>query len=253
MSVQQYTMYQTEKKVNYNQLVEQHGVLVKRIAHHLLARLPESVQLDDLVQSGMIGLFEAAQNYDNAKGASFETYAGIRIRGAMLDEVRKGDWIPRSVHRNSRRIADAIRNIEMREGRDAQDQEVATALGMSLDDYYSLLKDTHGSRLFSFEELVEQGNGDLQDYQVERSGSSAPQSDVESDQLNRHLAEAIKQLPEREQMVLSLYYDEELNLKEIGAVLGVSESRISQIHTQAALRLRSRMREWIEARPSAPR
>lgn len=244
MSVQQYSMYQTEKKVDYNQLVDDHAVLVKRIAHHLLARLPDSVQLDDLVQSGMIGLFEAAQNYDNAKGASFETYAGIRIRGAMLDEVRKGDWIPRSVHRNSRRIADAIREIEMREGRDAQDQEVATSLGMSLDDYYSLLKDTHGSRLFSFEELMEQGNGDLQDYQASHSQTPLPAMDVEHDQLNLHLAEAIKQLPEREQLVLSLYYDEELNLKEIGAVLGVSESRVSQIHSQAALRLRSKLRDW---------
>jgi RNA polymerase sigma factor for flagellar operon FliA len=244
MSVQHYTMYQTEKKVDYNQLVEDHAVLVKRIAHHLLARLPDSVQLDDLVQSGMIGLFEAAQNYDNSKGASFETYAGIRIRGSMLDEVRKGDWIPRSVHRNSRRIADAIRDIEMREGRDALDQEVATALAMSLDDYYSLLKDTHGSRLFSFEELMEQGNGDLQDYQANHSQTPLPAMDVEHDQLNQHLAEAIKQLPEREQLVLSLYYDEELNLKEIGAVLGVSESRVSQIHSQAALRLRAKMRDW---------
>ncbi len=244
MSVQQYSMYQTEKKVDYNQLVDDHAVLVKRIAHHLLARLPDSVQLDDLVQSGMIGLFEAAQNYDNAKGASFETYAGIRIRGSMLDEVRKGDWIPRSVHRNSRRIADAIREIEMREGRDAQDQEVATSLGMSLDDYYALLKDTHGSRLFSFEELMEQGNGDLQEYQASHSQTPLPAMDVEHDQLNMHLAEAIKQLPEREQLVLSLYYDEELNLKEIGAVLGVSESRVSQIHSQAALRLRSKLRDW---------
>lgn len=244
MSVQQYTMYQTEKKVDYNQLVDDHAVLVKRIAHHLLARLPDSVQLDDLIQSGMIGLFEAAQNYDNAKGASFETYAGIRIRGSMLDEVRKGDWIPRSVHRNSRRIADAIREIEMREGRDAQDQEVASSLGMSLDDYYALLKDTHGSRLFSFEELMEQGNGDLQDYQASHSQTPLPAMDVEHDQLNLHLAEAIKQLPEREQLVLSLYYDEELNLKEIGAVLGVSESRVSQIHSQAALRLRSKLRDW---------
>lgn len=244
MSVQHYAMYQTEKKVDYDRLVTEQGVLVKRIAHHLLARLPESVQLEDLVQSGMIGLFEAAQNYDHSKGASFETYAGIRIRGAMLDEVRKGDWIPRSVHRNSRRIADAIREIEMREGRDAQDQEVAEALEMSLDDYYSLLKDTQGSRLFSFEELMEQGNGDLQDYQAHSSQHSAPHSEVESDRRNHQLADAIKQLPEREQLVLSLYYDEELNLKEIGAVLGVSESRISQIHTQAAMRLRARMSEW---------
>jgi RNA polymerase sigma factor for flagellar operon FliA len=251
MSVQQYTMYQTEKKVNYNQLVEDHAVLVKRIAHHLLARLPDSVQLDDLVQSGMIGLFEAAQNYDNSKGASFETYAGIRIRGAMLDEVRKGDWIPRSVHRNSRRIADAIRDIEMREGRDAHDQEVASALEMSLDDYYSLLKDTHGSRLFSFEELMEQGNGDLQEYQANNSQTPLPAMDVEHDQLNLHLADAIKQLPEREQLVLSLYYDKELNLKEIGAVLGVSESRVSQIHSQAALRLRAKLRDW-QSEPSGP-
>ena len=114
MSVQNYTMYDTQRSIDYEQLVEQYGVLVKRIAHHLLARLPDSVQLDDLVQSGMIGLFEAANNYDAGKGASFETYAGIRIRGSMLDEIRKGDWIPRSVHRNSRRIADAIRVIEMR-------------------------------------------------------------------------------------------------------------------------------------------
>lgn len=244
MSVQQYAMYQTEKQVDYNQLVEQHGVLVKRIAHHLMARLPDSVQLDDLVQSGMIGLFESAQNYDHSKGASFETYAGIRIRGAMLDEVRKGDWIPRSVHRNSRRIADAVREIEMREGRDAQDAEVAQYLDMSLDEYYGLLKDTHGSRLFSYEELVEQGGNDLSHGQQESSSHQTPVGNVESDELNRHLAEAIKQLPEREQLVLSLYYDEELNLKEIGEVLGVSESRISQIHSQAALRLRARMKDW---------
>ncbi|MHA7878405.1 MAG: RNA polymerase sigma factor FliA [Saccharospirillum sp.] len=237
-------MYQTEKKVDYNQLIEQHGVLVKRIAHHLMARLPDSVQLDDLIQSGMIGLFESAQNYDHTKGASFETYAGIRIRGAMLDEVRKGDWIPRSVHRNSRRIADAIREVEMREGRDAQDGEVAALLDLSLDEYYSLLKDTHGSRLFSYEELVEQGGQDLTSSQGEATSHQTPLGHVQSDEMNRHLAEAIKHLPEREQLVLSLYYDEELNLKEIGAILGVSESRISQIHSQAALRLRAKMRDW---------
>lgn len=250
MSVQQYAMYQTEKQVDYNQLVEQHGVLVKRIAHHLMARLPDSVQLDDLIQSGMIGLFESAQNYDHSKGASFETYAGIRIRGAMLDEVRKGDWIPRSVHRNSRRIADAIREIEMREGRDAQDAEVAEYLELSLDDYYGLLKDTHSSRLFSYEELVEQGGNDLTHGQYESSSHQTPLGHVESDELNRHLAEAIQHLPDREQLVLSLYYDEELNLKEIGEVLGVSESRISQIHSQAALRLRARMKDWHGRHPT---
>lgn len=244
MSAQSYSMYDTRPKIDYQQLVEQYGVLVKRIAHHLLARLPESVQLDDLVQSGMIGLFEAATNYDYSKGASFETYAGIRIRGSMLDEIRKGDWIPRSVHRNSRRISEAIHVIEMREGRDASDQEVAAELNISLQDYYDLLKDTQGSRLFSFEELVENNSSDVNESQPDFSDDSTPHSGHQNDQMNVQLADAIRALPEREQLVLSLYYEEELNLKEIGAVLDVSESRVSQIHSQATVRLRSKMRDW---------
>jgi len=238
-------MYEKQRTIDYEKLIENHGVLVKRIAHHLLARLPESVQLDDLVQSGMIGLFEAAGNYDQTKGASFETYAGIRIRGSMLDEIRKGDWIPRSVHRNSRRISEAIHDIEMREGRDASDAEVAKELEISLGEYYSLIKDTQGSRLFSFEELIENQNGESADStRPDLTDGTAPDSGHQSDQLGSQLVDAIKTLPEREQIVLSLYYEEELNLKEIGAVLGVSESRVSQIHSQATIRLRSKMRDW---------
>lgn len=245
MSVQSYAMYETKRSPNYEQLIEDYGILVKRIAHHLLARLPDSVQVEDLIQSGMIGLFEAAANYDQSKGASFETYAGIRIRGAMLDEIRKGDWIPRSVHRNSRRISDAIHTIEMREGRDAQDHEVAEELGISLDDYYGLMKDTQGSRLFSFEELVDNSASDHHENRPDATEGMAPHTGHQSGQLNDQLVDAIKALPEREQIVLSLYYEEELNLKEIGAVLGVSESRVSQIHSQATLRLRSKMRDWV--------
>lgn len=244
MSVQKYTMYKTEKTINYEQMIDQYGLLVKRIAHHLLARLPDSVQLEDLVQSGMIGLFEAAGNYDQSKGASFETYAGIRIRGSMLDEIRKGDWIPRSVHRNSRRISDAIHVIEMREGRDAQDHEIAEELNITIDQYFGLLKDTQGSRLFSFEELVENNNSEHKEPRPELVDGEAPLVGLQNDQMNDQLVEAMKALPEREQIVIALYYEEELNLKEIGAVIGVSESRVSQIHSQATMRLRSKMRDW---------
>lgn len=219
-------------------LVEQHADLVKRIAHHLLGRLPPSVQVDDLIQSGMIGLIEAAKKYDESKGASFETYAGIRIRGAMLDEIRRGDWVPRSVHRNARRISAAIKEVEDKTGRDAQDEEVAKLLGISLDEYHEQLQESLSGRLFSVEEL---GVQELSDGETNQALDG-----VERVEFQQQLAEAIATLPEREQWVLALYYDEELNLKEIGQVLGVSESRVSQIHSQAALRLRSRLGGWLD-------
>ncbi|CAH0137651.1 RNA polymerase sigma factor FliA [Pseudomonas sp. Bi70] len=226
-----------------HQLIERHAPLVKRIAYHLLARLPANVQVDDLIQAGMIGLLEASRKYDAGKGASFETFAGIRIRGAMLDEVRKGDWAPRSVHRNSRMVSDAIRKIEARTGRDAKDHEVAAELQLSLEDYYGILGDTLGSRLFSFDDLLQEGeNGGLQE--DTSSLHHGPSHELEDDRFQAALADAISNLPERERLVLSLYYDEELNLKEIGEVLGVSESRVSQLHSQCAARLRARLGEW---------
>jgi RNA polymerase sigma factor FliA len=231
-----------QAKDSQHQLIERYSPLVKRIAYHLLARLPASVQVEDLMQAGMIGLLEAAKKYDSGKGASFETYAGIRIRGAMLDEVRKGDWAPRSVHRNSRMVSDAIRAVEARTGRDAKDQEVAAELNMSLEEYYSILSDTQGSRLFSFDDLLQEGEfGDDEDHGTTHHG---PSRDLEDERFQGALANAIANLPERERLVLALYYDEELNLKEIGEVLGVSESRVSQLHSQCAARLRSRLGEW---------
>ena len=221
-------------------LVEQHAPLVKKIALHMLARLPASVQLDDLMQAGMIGLLEAAQKYQSNKGASFETYAGIRIRGAIVDEMRKGDWVPRSVHRNARRIAQAIKVVEDRNGAEAQDAEVAAELEMTLSEYHACLADANSGRLFSLDELNE--SGELPIEETERSEN--PLEDIASEAFKRSLAEAIGELPEREKLVLSLYYQEELNLKEIGAVIGVSESRVSQIHSQAAMRLRARLVDW---------
>jgi len=235
-------MYSDEQQQNRTAvLVEQHAPLVKRIAHHLLARLPATVQLNDLIQSGMVGLLEASQKFDASKGASFETFAGIRVRGAMLDEVRKDDWAPRSVHRNARRVSAAIKQVESRTGRDASDQQVATELGIPLNEYYAYLQDSAGTRLFSFDEVTEHDELSLKETS---SASSTPQDDVQQEAFKENLAQAISTLPERERMVLALYYQEELNLKEIGSLLGVSESRVSQIHSQAALRLRTRLADW---------
>jgi RNA polymerase sigma factor FliA len=224
-----------------SKLVEQHASLVKRIAHHLMARLPASVLVDDLIQAGMIGLLEASRNFDGSKGASFETFAGIRIRGSMLDEIRKGDWTPRSVHKNSRAIAEAISQVEKDTGRDARDTEVAEKLQVSIDEYHQMLNEVNAGRMVGIEDL-----GVTEDViTTEQSrGTDAPYDDLLQGSFQKALAHAITTLPEREAIVLSLYYDEELNLREIGEVLEVSESRISQIHSQAMLRLKTRMQSW---------
>jgi RNA polymerase sigma factor for flagellar operon FliA len=218
-------------------------VLVKRIAHHLLGRLPPSVQVEDLIQAGMIGLIEAQQNYDGTKGASFETYAGIRIRGAMLDDMRKGDWVPRSVHKNNREINQAIAELEGILNRDPTDSEVAAHLEMTLDQYHSALTDINCSKLVGIEDL---GVSDDVISPSDESDNSNPFKGVADESFRKALIESIKQLPEREALVLSLYYDEELNLKEIGDVLGVSESRVSQILSQSMQRLRTKLSAWTQ-------
>jgi RNA polymerase sigma factor for flagellar operon FliA len=236
---------------SYDDLVSRHAPLVKRIAYHLMNRLPPNVQAEDLIQAGMIGLIEASRNYDPSQGASFETYAGIRIRGAMLDEIRRSDWTPRSVHRKARMVADAMREIEHETGRDARDVEVAEALGMPLEDYHQILQDASGSRVFSYEELSEVGEVVPSAGAAgapDRSSNSlfeGPSEGLEREHFKAAVAQAIASLPERERLVIALYYDEELNLREIGQVLGVSESRVCQIHSQAALRLRARLTDWL--------
>ncbi len=236
--------YSSVQERSYDDLVTQYAPLVKRIAYHLMNRLPPSVQADDLIQAGMIGLLEASRNYDPTQGASFETYAGIRIRGSMLDEIRRSDWTPRSVHRKARMVAEAMREIENREGRDARDAEVADALDMNLEDYHQILQDASGCRIFSLDELASVGelgneNG--------RGSMKGPYDGLQQDAFKQALADAIAGLPERERLVISMYYDEELNLREIGQVLGVSESRVCQIHSQAAMRLRARLEDWLHA------
>lgn len=173
---------------------EQYSTLVKRIAHHMISRLPPNVQVEDLIQAGMVGLLEAQQNYDPSKGASFETYAGIRIRGAMLDDIRKGDWVPRSVHRNNRQISEVIAQLEGELGRDPNDKEIAKRLGMSLEQYYQVQNDINAGRLIGIDDL-----GVSEDAFVTEShrDENLPFEEVAEDSFKSHLANAIRGLPER--------------------------------------------------------
>ncbi|MDF1826825.1 MAG: RNA polymerase sigma factor FliA [Legionellaceae bacterium] len=221
-------------------LVRTHTLLIKRIAYHLLGRLPRSIQLEDLMQAGMVGLLEAATRYDESKGASFETYAGIRIRGHMLDEVRRNDWVPRSVYRNARRVAEAVRQVENKLNRDAKDSDVAEELGVSLEEYHHILNDATGAHLYGFDDLG------VTDDSLKSEGAAAlpePQARVMKDDFKNQLTQIIDGLPEKERLVLSLYYEHELNLKEIGDLLSVSESRVSQLHGQATHRIRARIQD----------
>lgn len=235
-------MYEAAQQEQREKLVNDHADLVKRIAYHLISRLPPSVQIEDLIQAGTIGLLEAASKYDASQGASFDTYAGIRVRGAMLDEIRRSDWAPRSVHKKARQITEAIREVENREGRSARDAEIADLMDMDLDEYYQMVRESTSYQVFSFEDILPSS----EDEQFWKNGNKGPLDDLSRDLFRQALAEGIAGLPERESLVLSLYYDEELNLRDIGEVLGVSESRISQIHSQALARLRARLAEWVD-------
>ncbi|MBT6579961.1 MAG: RNA polymerase sigma factor FliA, partial [Cellvibrionales bacterium] len=218
-SSQPYSHSENSRQAESMLLVERHASLVKRIAYHLLARLPDSVEVDDLIQSGLEGLLEAAGNYDVTKGASFETFAGIRIRGAMLDEMRRGDWSPRSLHRNARRLAEESLKLERELGRAPTDSELALSLDISLEEYRDMARNTMSARLCSFDEVVGVANGDggagegLTRSALYADTADGPDKLIESDEQRTQVAEAISALPERDQLLLSLYYKEELNLK----------------------------------------
>lgn len=231
---------QIENARQQDDLVERYAPLVKRLAHHLMGRLPPSVQLDDLLQAGMMGLLDAARQYDATQGATFETYATIRIRGSMLDELRRYDWAPKSVHRKARDLAEAIQAVEQREGRDARDEEIVAELGVSQEEYHQLLRETSSARVFSLEDLS--ADGDITEAMPAQTPT--PQEGVEDEAFREGLADAIRNLPERERLVMAMYYDHELNLREIGEVQGVTESRVSQILSQAHKRLRARLTDW---------
>ena len=230
------------------ELVERYAPLVKKIANHLLGRLPDGVELEDLIQTGLIALLDAARQYSPSKGASFETYASIRVRGAMLDEFRNTDWAPRSVYRKQRQLTAAVRAVEGRTGAQASPREIAEELGVPLEEYFRMVAATTSQRMFSLEEADPDAAGEDTD---DGEPVADPAAEVESEEFHFAMSEAIRQLPERESLVMSLYYDEELNLKEIGEVLGVSESRVCQIHGQALVLLRARLQDFLPARATA--
>ncbi len=242
-----YTM--TGKTDNKDALLDQHTALVKKLAYQLKAKLPPSVELDDLIQAGMMGLLDAANKYEDSHGAQFETYAAQRIRGSMLDELRSADWLPRSIRKNMREIETSISSLEQQLGRQPSEAEVAKNLSLSLDGYYEKLSHCSGHQLVYYEDFHEaESQGEHFLDRFIKDESNPMQSLLESD-FKEAVVDAIEHLPEREKVLMGLYYEQELNLKEIGAIMNVSESRVCQLHSQAVGRLRATLKEqaWTGA------
>ena len=237
-------MYNASGLRDKDKCLQDYAALVKRLAHQMMSRLPYSVQIDDIIQAGMMGLLDAASRYDEIHGAQFETYATQRIRGAMLDELREADWAPRSSRKSMRTIEAAISKLEQQLGRSPGEQELARELHVPLEEYQQMLLDARGHQLVHYEDCRSEGEDDFFERHA-ADGRPGPLGQIEDGAFRAALVEAIKDLPEREQLMMSLYYEEELNLKEIGAVLGVTESRVSQLHSQAVARLRSRLKDWL--------
>jgi RNA polymerase sigma factor for flagellar operon FliA len=236
-------MYTVKGKADKNHLLTEHAPLVKRLAHQMKAKLPPSVEVDDLIQAGMMGLLDAVNRYEETHGAQFETYAVQRIRGAMLDELRGSDWLPRGIRQNMRKIEVAMTTLQQRLCRQPTETEIAKELNVSLAGYQEMLGDGGGHQLIYYEDFHDgEGNESFLDrFCVDES--SDPLQALLNGGFRAAVVDAISSLPEREKLVMGLYYEQELNLKEIGAVLGVSESRVCQLHSQAIARLRSKLRE----------
>ncbi|MEI7968418.1 MAG: RNA polymerase sigma factor FliA [Betaproteobacteria bacterium] len=224
-------------------VVKELAPLVKRIAYHFMAKLPASVEVDDLIQAGLIGLLDAAKNFDDTQGAQFETYAIQRIRGSILDELRQADWLPRNVRKNMRRIETTVAQLEQELGRPPREAELAAKMEVPLDEFQQMLQSARGYQLLHYEDFQEAEEGDFFDSFVQ-DGQRGPLDVLEDQGFRRNLIQAISGLPDREKLVMGLYYEQEMNLKEIGEILKVSESRVCQLHSQAVARLRSKMKSW---------
>ncbi|WP_284620178.1 RNA polymerase sigma factor FliA [Aquabacterium humicola] len=237
-------MYTAKGRLDANAMLKQYSPLVRRLAHQMIAKLPANVEIDDLIQVGMIGLSDALTRFDAGQGVQFETFATQRIRGAMLDELRGSDWMSRGDRRHQRSIEAAVHKLEQKLGRAPNEGEIAKEMGLSLTDYQELLGKVRGTQLVYLEDMSgDDGDDDYLDRHV-ADETANPLSLLNDHRMREALVEAIKNLPEREQYVMSMYYEHDMNLKEIAAVLGVTESRVCQLHSQSIARLRSKLREW---------
>jgi len=237
-------MYTADGKSDKDFLVSEHAPLVKKLAHQMKAKLPPSVEVDDLIQAGMIGLLDAVSRYEETHGAQFETYAVQRIRGAMLDELRSSDWMPRSMRQNMRKIEVAMNALQQSLGRAPNESEVARQLKLSLAEYQDLLTDGGGHQLVYYEDFHE---GEDNEHFLDRyctDESPDPLQNLMNTGFRSAVIAAIEALPDREKILMGLYYEQEMNFKEIAAVMDVSESRICQLHSQAVARLRSKLKDW---------
>ena len=236
-------MYTATGRLETNAMLKQYGPLVRRLAHQMIAKLPANVEIDDLIQVGMIGLTDAMTRFDHKQGVQFETFATQRIRGAMLDELRGADWMSRGNRKQQRDIEKAVRSLEQQLGRAPAESEIAKEMGISLADYQELLGKVRGTQLIYLEDMSgDEGDADFLDRHVADENEN-PLAMLQDRRMREALVAAIKLLPEREQYVMSMYYEQDMNLKEIAAVLGVTESRVCQLHSQSIARLRARLRD----------
>ncbi len=235
------------------QMIVQYAPLIKYIAGRMALRLPPHISLDDLISSGIIGLIDAIQKFDPSKNISFKTYAEFRVKGAILDELRSMDWIPRSVRKKSHLLEKAYAELERNLGRPAEPEEVCRALGLELEEFYQLLDETKSVSLVELEGIWKASRGSPDPFDVEAFSEILQDENYRDPSLALHFSElrevlvqAIDALPDKEKLLVSLYYYEELTMKEIGEIMGYTESRISQLHTQAMLRLRAKLRDYFQ-------
>ena len=237
-------MYTAKGRLDINAMLRQYSPLVRRLAHQMIAKLPANVEIDDLIQVGMIGLTDALSRFDAGQGVQFETFATQRIRGAMLDELRGADWLSRGTRKQQRDIETAVHRLEQKLSRAPQESEIAKEMDMTLAEYQDMLGKVRGTQLIYLEDMSgEEGDNDYLDRHVSDEGHD-PLSLLQDHRMRQALVDAIKNLPDREQYVMSMYYEQDMNLKEIAAVLGVTESRVCQLHSQSIARLRVKLREW---------